>query len=232
MESRVNRDPNRGAWALVCVALLAGAVLGLQHAALAPVARVALGPDVNVANPANVATLVASSHVIVKAEVGPTAYRTMFAGYNAQGTLIPPATETPQSVNATTLPPYRFPITDYTINDVVVTLRDCDGIVATPGALKVRMLGDPPSGANPVATDNASDYPIGQENDYRLFFLTRNPDNTTYGLRHGPCSRLTLDGAEVTCSDGARTQLPFMQGLTVQQFTDTIATEVARQNCP
>jgi hypothetical protein len=231
MTTHRNATTLRSPWLVVLVVVFVGAAAGVLKNTAVP-ASLQTASDINVDDPTNLSTMVAVSDIIVKAEVGPTAYQTVFAGYNAQGTLIAPVTQTPASGLATAMPAYKMPLTDFTINDIVQTLRDCDSVVATPGAVKVRMLGNPPSGANAIATDSASDYPIGQENDQRLFFLSKNPDNTTYGLYHGPCSRLTLDGDEVTCSDGSRRQLGFMDGLTVQQFINAVATEVAQQSCP
>jgi len=227
----LRRDASSPLSLIVLIAVLSGVTTGLLVTARSQVDRRG-DADNNVADPTNLATLVAVSDIIVEAEVGPTAYRTVFAGYNAQGTLIVPSSPTPPSISATALPAFQMPLTDYTINDVANTIRDCDGVVATPGALRVRMIGDPPSGASAIATDNASEYPIGQENDARLFFLSKNPDNSTYGLYFGPCSRVAFDWGVVTCSDGLRRQLSFMEDVTVEEFTDAVATEVAQQSCP
>lgn len=64
--------------------------------------------------------------------------------------------------------------------------------------------------------------------DHHLFFLSRNPDGT-YGIYYGPWSRLIIDRAVVTYSDGARTQPAFARNVKpndfISQVTKTIAEE-------
>jgi hypothetical protein len=174
--------------------------------------------------------MVASADVIVNAHVGSLAYQTLMAGYNSEGTLIPASTAT-GSYMATAGPALALAIADYVIEDFDKVIRDCSGLAATPGAVSLRMPGDPPTGTAEVGTDTASAYPMGSTGNRFLFFFSRNPDGT-YGLRYGPCSRLAVDGAEVTCSNGDRTQLPFMENLSVAEFMDEVEDGSTEQGCP
>lgn len=180
--------------------------------------------------PTNIATLVASADIIVEAEIGSFGSPTEFAGYNSQGTMIPVSTPSPGPFASTPGPGFGLVTTNLVVDNVSNTIRDCDGVVATPNAVIVRMPGVVPSGTAAVATDVASDYPMGAENSSFLFFLSRNPDST-YGLRHGPCSRLLL-ATEAACSDGSGTQLSFMSGVASTAFVNAVATEVTVQSCP
>jgi hypothetical protein len=179
---------------------------------------------------------VASADLIVTGELGGITQQTTFAGYDSYGNLIPVVTVTdqvPLSISTpvpTRHPPLEIPITDQELVNVDQVIRDCDEVIGE-ATVEVRSLANPPA-TQVIATDEASEYPFGQEGDYRLFFLSKNPDGETYSVRYGPCGRLAVDDTEATCSDGDRTQLAFMEGVSVANFVHAVETESASQACP
>jgi hypothetical protein len=163
--------------------------------------------------------------IIVVAELGPVQGTLAFFGYNSQGTMIPPMTVTSTGTGATDAPPLSLPLTDFLIDPISEVILD-DGTIGAEDDVILRMPGlIPPTGA-PQTRDDASWYPMGHEGDFRMFFLDLLPDGAAYSLRHGPCSRVIMDEAYVHCSDGDKTTLPFMDGLTPSEFIDLVREEL------
>jgi hypothetical protein len=163
--------------------------------------------------------------IIVVAELGQVKSQLAFFGYNSQGTMVSPATVAPAAQGATSVPPRSLPLTDYYVDSITDVILD-DGTIQAEEDVILRMPGLTPAAGTPRSLDSASWYPMGETGDYRMFFLHALPDGAAYSLRHGPCSRVRMDETFVTCSDGDKTTLPFMEGVTPAEFVTMVEDEL------
>ena len=160
--------------------------------------------------PANRQELVQKADVIVVGRVGQVVRQGEFAGYAADGTLIRPESADPRIRNPA-LPFYDLEI------KVERIIKD-DGVIRSGKPLLLRM-----SGVRTAAQINPQDdFPMSSPGDRHLFFLSRNPDNETYGLYFGAWSRLNIDGPIVTASDGGHSTIPFIGRTAPSDFIDQL----------
>lgn len=144
--------------------------------------------------PADLAELVARADVIV---VG-TVVRTVFTGELA------PYDAGPGYAGR------RLPVTDYEIRPDRVLVDDAAR--AQTRLLVLRVFGQP------RGDDSKAPFPMPKIGDRDLFFLTANPDPSTYGLYFATSSRIRIDRSVATYSDGARSDIPFAPGLRPDEF--------------
>lgn len=154
--------------------------------------------------PKSIDDLIQPSDVIVVGKIGPIVNQATFSGYgkdDAQRNQRPGDPVSP-----------GLPVTDYQI-EVQDVLLD-DGIISSGKPLILRVFHQP---------KNEMEAYTG---DHNLLFLSRNPDNATYGLYHISKSRITIDGRTATYSDG--TAIPFADKLTPTAFVKNVQDAVSR----
>jgi hypothetical protein len=84
-----------------------------------------------------------------------------------------------------------------------------------------------PVGLSETSEDAASGYPVLWPVDTEfILFLNREEGSTVYYTPWGTCGRVLTDGESVTCSDGDRTVLDFMTGLSREDYIEAIVEEV------
>lgn len=147
--------------------------------------------------PDSLETLVGNSNIIAVGTVESYIGQNWFAGYDDSGKLI--------KAKDSNLPPEaEVPFYDYTLRlDKVIA---SDSGIQDSQTVTLRMF---VSGLGQNSSQSA-EYPPSMPGDKYLFFLKRNPDHATYGLKYGPASRLTIDGPITTFSDGKRTPVTFV----------------------
>lgn len=139
-----------------------------------------------------------------------------FAGYDARGRLV--------TAQAKGLPPQaNVPYYDYAIH-IDESFKGTETNVSQQSVtLRTSMRAD-----EPVLGEHV-DYPPSIPGQRYLFFLTLNPDRTTYRLQHAWGSRLLIDGPIVTFSDGAQTPVPFAGQVHPAAFMAQLKTTIAAQ---
>lgn len=164
--------------------------------------------------PQTLAALVESADLIVVGQVGDLVQEGRFAGYDARGRLV--------TAQAKGLPPQaNVPYYDYAIH--VEESFKGTGLHRgqEPVILRTSVRAD-----EPVIGEHV-DYPPSIPGQRYLFFLTQNPDRTTYRLHHAWGSRLLIDGPIVTFSDGTRTPIAFDGQVRPAAFMAQLKTTIA-----
>ncbi len=153
--------------------------------------------------PSNMDKFVQDADVIVIGKVGSIVNQGRFWGYDigAQERSSAPKDQLSGAL----------PITDYQIEVEQVLLADSTITAGKP--LLLRVIQGP--------TDKDA-----YAGTHRLFFLSVNPDNATYGLHYGFTSQIILDGSIVT--DGVGRSVPFAAQLNSTQFLDRVKNSIAK----
>ena len=109
----------------------------------------------------------------------------------------------------------------------VETVIKNSGSISPSQSIWFHILGLVPGSTSPAVQDAESAFPKlwPQGTDF-LMFLDALPGTSDYYLPYGACGRLLLDGDTAACSDGARTVLPFMTGLSGEEFIEAVEDEV------
>jgi hypothetical protein len=159
--------------------------------------------------PKSLEELVGNSSIVVIGTVGSFIGENWFAGYDEQGRLI--------KAKDKNLPPEaEIPFYDYNLQ--VEEILKSDIPIETGQSVTLRMF------VNGTKQDDRPgvEFPPSIPGDRYLFFLYRNPDNATYGLRYATASRLVIDGPIVTYSDGDRTPVNFNGRKTPPEFIQEV----------
>jgi hypothetical protein len=160
--------------------------------------------SLTLSTPKSIDDLVQVADVIVVGKVGPIVNQANFSGYgkdDAQRNQRPGDPVSPS-----------LPVTDYQI-EVQDVLLD-DGLISSGEPLILRAFHQP---KNEVEAYTG---------DHNLLFLSRNPDNATYGLYYISKSRIAIDGPVATYSDG--TAIPFADRLSPATFIKNVQDSVSR----
>ena len=105
-------------------------------------------------------------------------------------------------------------------------LKD-NGDVEINDHVSYRIFGTLPVGSSEESDDAASKFPILWPLDTEfILFMDREEGKAHYYIPWSECGRVLTDGESVTCSDGDRSALGFMDGLSREDFIEAVVEEV------
>ncbi len=136
----------------------------------------------------------------------------------------------------TPTPPGTQNLPDFTMNVLLTELSvesvlKSDGSVTTTAPISYTMGGVVPVGSAAHDADADSMWPhVWPVRTEFILFVKKTAGANTYAVPWGECGRVLTGGTEVTCSDGDRTVLSYMEGLDRDEFISAIQTEVANPN--
>lgn len=145
---------------------------------------------------------------------------------------------TPEPAELITPEAMRPPVPEF---DLVATTVTIDSVlkggelVGAGDSITYTSVGTVPRGATEVEQDKISGFPhMWSPGTEFIFFLNRHSDDGAsssfaeyYYIGESDCGRVLTGGNTVTCSDGERTRLKFMDGVDRDEFIAAIQTEVA-----
>lgn len=166
--------------------------------------------------PESLARLVEHSSLIVVAS-----YQDIVA-LGTEVLVTPDPTPTLGGVAAFTPPPLQVAGVVGT-NLVVSSVIKSNGNVSPSQSIAYRVYGAIPASPTEIAIDLSAGFPHiwPVDTDFLVFLDGESP----YYLPYGACGRILLEN-DISCSDGDRTVLPFMTGLSAQEFIDAVEDEV------
>jgi len=186
---------------------------------------------------ASLSEWVENSPVIVVATYVGTSYAGM--------SLLPTPIVDPAVINGMPLPEesVQHSSTELEIEQIIKN----DGSITQSGTVRYASFGPLPTTESDVIENATSIFPFRWPQGTRfLLFLAKNPPTVMAMMPSGlspyvvtlgtACGRVldraSVDETGVSCSDAERSVLPFMNGLTFQQFVDAVIAEVAAQPTP
>jgi hypothetical protein len=172
-----------------------------------------------ITSPQTLEELSGKSDLIIIGTVGRIVREGTFAGYDKNGSIKAKDQDFPD------IP--LVPFADYEVT-VEQVIKD-NGTVQSGKPFVLRMPGMREAN-DKVALD--AEYPMSAPGDHHLFFLTQNPDKTSYGLLYGPYSRLDVDASIVTFSDGPHTPVDFNGKSKPDDFIKKVKAVVEKEKHP
>ena len=156
--------------------------------------------------------LIDKSDVIVYGTIGDVLEQKNFYGYDENGE------EIQVDDNGENIAP-GIPITRFALETEVVYMGDEASIQESP--IVLGMGGHATAEMKEITSDTA--YPFSYTGDEHLFLLTQEPDQKTYGLFHGPRSRLIVEDGLLYISNGNKDPLLFDdKHVTLEEFLQAV----------
>lgn len=170
----------------------------------------ARGDALTVPPPATLLELVSQSNRVIVGTITGIVGSGTFGGYDQSGVPLP------ASSPSATRPILNLPYTDFGVN---VDQTVCNDHLGPQGSsIVLRIVGHSALNGQ-TSYDMFPHEPVGTS---RLFFLSVNPDQTTFGLLRGGFGRLTLD-EPILFTDSDYTEAWIAHELTIQELIDEIA---------